>query len=240
MTCGMHSQIFGEDQILTQVGEALRSARDHDQTDPVLETLFRTALTAAKRVKTEAPLHQRDHSVPERAITILENTYGALRGKSCLVIGNGEMGRLLCHLLRERGAVVHLTTRRYRHHDTIVPEGCTAVSYDDRYHWIAASDFVFSATISPHCTVKSSLLLPRRISTPLVLVDLAVPRDMEPELAELPGITLYNMDTLNLEQHCDEESLALARAILQESEDDFYRWQTTRNDVVSIRGLGRG
>lgn len=239
LACGMHSQIFGEDQILSQIKEALRCAREQEQTDPVLETLFRTALTAAKKVKTQVQLQEKDHSVPERALTVLERNHGSLAGRQCLVIGNGEMGRLLCKLLRACGCVVYLTTRRYHHHDTIVPEGCTAVPYESRYDYIAQADFVFSATVSPHYTVKQSCLLPRKQPGNLVIVDLAVPRDVEPQVGELSGVTLYNMDKMGLDIQHNEAAIAEARQILREAADDFYRWQDTRLDALSVREIGQ-
>ncbi len=237
LACGMHSQIFGEDQILSQVKEAVRCARERGQTDPVLETLFRTAVTAAKRVKSQVPLQEKDRSVPERALTLVEQAHGSLKGRRCLVIGNGEIGRLLCRLLRERGSEVILTTRSYHHHDTIVPEGCAAVPYEERYAQLAAADFVFSATASPHYTLRREQLLPW--AGRLVIVDLAVPRDVEPEIGALPGVTLYNMDELGVGSPRNAAAVAAAKEILQAAADDFYRWEEVRADAWAVCAVGQ-
>lgn len=239
LSCGMQSQIFGEDQILSQVKESLRIAREAELTDPILETLFRTALTAAKQVKTEVSLSGKDRSVPQHAITCLEAQFGSLSGKRCLVIGNGEMGRLLCRLLREKGCEVALTIRKYHHHDTIVPDGCVPIPYDSRYEAMAQAEFVFSATISPHCTVQREELLKHSVHSPLVLVDLAVPRDIDPALAELSDIILYDMDTLGITLNCDEAALQAAEVILSQAAAEFYRWLHTRDGALSVHRVGQ-
>ena len=196
---GLQSQIWGEDQILTQVKGALTAAREAGTADGVLETLFRTAASAGKELKTKVRLAGVPRSAAQSAVERLAAAAGGLAGKRALVIGNGEMGRLSATLLREAGCAVTVTLRTYRHGETVVPAGCGVVAYDDRFSAMEGMDIVLSATTSPHYTVTVEQL--RRVARPPArVVDLAMPRDVDPAAGELPGVTLYNVDALGAEQ----------------------------------------
>lgn len=236
--CGMRSQIFGEDQILSQLKEALCLSREHKLAEPVLETLFRTAITAAKRVKTEVRLTAKDTSVPERAIHLLEQKYGGLKGKHCLVIGNGEMGRLTAELLVEKGCEVLMTLRRYRSGQAVIPQGCGIILYEERYRSLPQQDFVFSATSSPHYTLEAGQICDTGFRKGCVLVDLAVPRDIDPAARRLREIEIYDMDDLGMEPSADPESLREAKLLLQQAVDDFEQWLDCRRHAAEIQRIG--
>ena len=106
LTSGLKSQIIGEDQILTQVKDALNLARENFAADGVLEVLFRMAVTAGKRIKTEVPFSHGNPSVIHQAIGFLADNGYSLKDKICMVIGNGEMGKVAAQALREAGADV--------------------------------------------------------------------------------------------------------------------------------------
>ena len=114
LTSGLKSQIIGEDQILTQVKDALNLARENFAADGVLEVLFRMAATAGKRIKTEVPFSHGNPSVIHQAIGFLAEKGYSLRDKTCMVIGNGEMGKVAAQALQEAGADVTVTIRQYR------------------------------------------------------------------------------------------------------------------------------
>jgi glutamyl-tRNA reductase len=109
LTSGLKSQIIGEDQILTQVKDALNLARENFAADGVLEVLFRMAVTAGKRIKTEVPFSHGNPSVIHQAIGFLAQKGYSLKDKTCMVIGNGEMGKVAAQALREAGADVTVT-----------------------------------------------------------------------------------------------------------------------------------
>lgn len=113
LTSGLKSQIIGEDQILTQVKDALNLARENFAADGVLEVLFRMAATAGKRIKTEVPFSHGNPSVIHQAIGFLAEKGYSLRDKTCMVIGNGEMGKVAAQALQEAGADVTVTIRQY-------------------------------------------------------------------------------------------------------------------------------
>ncbi|MEG1878079.1 MAG: glutamyl-tRNA reductase [Pseudoflavonifractor sp.] len=221
VACGLCSQIWGEDQIVAQVKAALATAREFGAADPVLETLFRTAVTAAKAVKTGAHLTALPRSAAARAVEVLESRYGSLAGQKALVIGNGEMGRLAAELLRGAGCAVTITLRTYRHGETLVPPGCNVVAYEARYEAMEQADLLVSATTSPHYTVLEPQLsaLGHR---PGILVDLAIPRDIQPECGALDGVALLNMDDFGVAEERDlPEAVAL---ILEDQLERFRQW----------------
>lgn len=196
VACGLRSALRGDDQIPTQVRQALELARAAKAADAVLETLFRLAVTAAKKVKTEVRLRAAPVSAAGRAVELLAAQPGGLNGRHALVIGNGEMGRTAAKLLAEAGCSVTVTLRSYHHGETVVPYGCKTVPYDERLRAAAEADIVISATTSPHFTLTRDMLqsLP---PAPRRYIDLAVPRDIDPAAANLPGVTCVDIDALD-------------------------------------------
>ena len=144
---GLESRILGEDQIVTQVGDALTFARDQYAADHVMETLFRMAVTAAKKVKTDIELSPADHSVVRTAINTLKQDGMEFTGKKCLVIGNGVMGKLAATTLEKEGADVTVTVRQYRSGVVEIPRGCRRIDYGERMSLFGECDYVFSATV---------------------------------------------------------------------------------------------
>ena len=231
---GLRSRIWGEDQILTQVKNAIASSREEACADPILETLFRTAVAAGKQIKTDVRLNSVPTSAASMAVELLRSKTD-LQGKSVIVIGNGEMGRLAASLLERAGCHVSVTLRTYHHGETIIPSGCGVVPYDDRFLHMDTTDILVSATTSPHYTV--TLEQYKALNTgPKLLVDLAIPRDIAPEIGNLPGVSLYNIDDLG---DCGQMRTIPeeAQQILQEHMDNFYRWLHYRECSPSRESL---
>ena len=199
LTSGLKSQILAEDQIITQVKDALSLSREAYCTDNVLEVLFRMAVTAAKKVKTKVIFSRGNSSVIHQAIHCLEEKGFSLFGKTCMVIGNGEMGKVAALALREAGAEVTVTVRQYRSGIVNIPKGCERINYGDRGEFLPQCDLVVSATASPNYTLTRELLETVPPVEHLVLIDLAVPRDIEPSAGELSGITLYDIDSFKID-----------------------------------------
>lgn len=239
LACGMKSQVFGEDQILTQVGTALSLAREAGAVDAVLETLFRSAVTSAKKVKTAVRLTEADQSVAVRMEAYLKGVMGPLAGTPCLVIGNGEMGRLAARRLVEAGCRVSMTVRRYRHGEVSLPDGVEAVSYEERLSLLPRVRLVVSATASPHYTLRAAEVGPA-LAGPTVFCDLAVPRDIDPAIASLPGARVYDTDVIcgGADARRDEAALMRAREILADDLAEFARWYGFRAVVPAARETG--
>ncbi len=225
VACGLRSQILGEDQIVSQVRQAIRLAREAHTADAVLETLFRCAVTAGKAVKTQTRLTAVPRSAAEQGILLAEQKLGSLHGKRAVVIGNGEMGRLTCDLLVAHGAEVTVTLRTYRHGETIVPRGCKTQAYEQRMEAIEGCDLVVSATTSPHYTIMAEQIAQLQ-KKPKLLVDLALPRDIDPAVASLAEV--YNMDHLGALASENAVDCARAQTLVEEQMARFYEWASYR------------
>ncbi|MCI6731934.1 MAG: glutamyl-tRNA reductase [Lachnospiraceae bacterium] len=224
--CGLKSKIIGDDQIITQVKSALTLSREVFCTDKVLETLFRTAVSAGKKVKTEVKLTGNDTSAITGAIQSLKAQGIRLGEMTCMVIGNGEMGRLAATALIQEGADVTVTVRQYHNGQVQIPKNCSRINYGDRMEYLKYCDLVVSATASPNCTIKYSEItqVPRKEN--VIMIDLAVPRDIDQAVGKLDGITLYDIDSFGLEMEHEQLKAATAEAevILQEFINDFNLW----------------
>lgn len=235
VAAGLCSRIWGEDQIISQVKDAVAIAREAGAADPVLETLFRVAVSAGKAVRSKVRLSAVPTSAAAMAVALLGERLGTLRGRTALVIGNGEMGRLSAALLREAGCQVSVTLRTYRHGETIVPPGCGVVPYDERFRYMEGCDLVLSATTSPHYTVTADRLSALS-ALPAVLVDLAIPRDIQPEVAGLPGVSLYNIDDLGSDLE-DRTVPPEVTEILRLQTENFYRWLNYKDCMPAAERL---
>ena len=220
VACGLHSQILHEEQIVTQVGHAVELARACRSTDGVLDTLFRTAVSAGKEAQTQVSVQNVPLSVSYSAVQQLEQHAGTLDGKTCLVIGNGSMGRLAASLLVQHGCRVFMTLRSYHHGETVIPFGVQPVPYEQRFLQMEAAEIVISATRSPHHTITKKQLeaLSRK---PVWILDLAMPRDVEADCGTVEGVTLWNLDDLHSSTAPDETALAALRQIAEQYTDTF-------------------
>ncbi len=236
---GLKSQILGEDQILTQIKDALSLSREHYASDGVLEVLFRMAATAGKKIKTEVPLAHGNPSVIHLALTSLKEQGYDVCGKTCMVIGNGEMGKVAAQTLREAGASVTVTIRQYRSGVVEIPSGCSRINYGERMEFLPQCDLVVSATASPNYTLREEQFQELSLEKELVLLDLAVPRDIEPCIGVRDGITLYDMDSFrggSLSPET-EESIRQADAIVKAQMDEFFQWLNGRDLIPRIQEI---
>lgn len=226
VAAGMQSQIFGDDQIVSQVKDAVALAREAKTTDAVLDTLFRRAVTAGKRVRTETRLTGVPASAAEVGVRRAERFFGSLAGRRAVVIGNGEMGRLAARALVRAGSEVTVTLRTYRHGETLVPQCCGTVPYDRRLDAIEGADLVVSATTSPHFTLTAAQMQ-TLLCPPRLLLDLAMPRDIESTAAGAQT-ALFNLDDLGDLGDADDTSRETAECILDEETREFFAWLNYR------------
>ncbi len=232
MASGLQSQIFGDDQILTQVKEALDRARAALCTDTVLEVLFRMAVTAAKKVKTGMQTSTANTDSVAFSMEMLRGEGYDFRGRQCLVIGNGRMGKLAATALREAGADVTVTVRQYRSGVVEIPQGCSRIDYGRRMELLPQCDIVVSATTSPNVTVKYEQLAACPRKDALLCIDLAVPRDIDPQVAQLPGVRLLDIDSFRVPQSAELQRLReAAEGILEQQIQEFGTWYDCRDMI---------
>jgi len=204
---GMDSMVLGEPQILGQVTEALKEAQSQHTAGPVLTRVFRSAVRAGRRARSETSIATNPASMSSVAVTAARNVLGSLRDRRVLVIGLGEIGLITLKALRARQvqeiAVVNRT--RVRAEEVSARWGFRAYSMDELEAAMDWADVVISATRCPYVIVDASVVrsvVARRGGRPLVCVDIAVPRDIDPSVRELPGVHLFDADDLG--GHLDE------------------------------------
>jgi glutamyl-tRNA reductase len=239
LTGGLKSQILGENQILAQVKEARETARQAGSIDSVLDRLFQMAVTCAKRIKTETGITRANPSTAAAAADYVAARHPRLEGLRCLVIGNGVIGRQAAELLSRRGCSVEITLRQHKQNLSLAPQGCGVVDYDDRYAALLRSDVVISATTSPHYTLSLENVAKIWDKRPRLCIDLAVPRDMDPGLEDLDGLSLIDLDHLPGEGAAglDEGERKKIEGLIREGIAEFIAWSSFRNHINSIDAI---
>jgi glutamyl-tRNA reductase len=224
---GLDSQITGDNQIITQVREALELSREQNCADSYIEAMFNRSIHAAKVIKTNVLSGSLGtSSVPQKTVEKLKEA-GPLAGKNALVIGSGKIGRLAAELLISENVNVTITLRSHkRNHDkkgVSIASKANAISYDDRYRAVEKADIVISATTSPHLTLLYSEMVALK-KLPAIMVDLAVPRDMDPSIKNLSGVTLLTIDDISGETRIPPESAVMIENIICEHIEKYGQW----------------
>jgi len=246
VTASLDSMLLGEDQILGQVKAAYEQAKQLDSINMFLEVLFRHAITAGKRVKSETGISRNSISLGTLAVKAAEQVLGDLRGQGALVVGSGKMGALAVRNLLQAGASPIYVTVRTKHskRGSLVDDfpGVQTVDYDHRHDVIGSCAVIVSATQCPYFTLKSesvrALELPAK---PRVFLDLAVPRDIEPSIAELPDCSYFDLDSLQMMAAENRElrklEALLAEKIVDEELADLQCWWAHRKAMPNLRRL---
>jgi glutamyl-tRNA reductase len=201
VACGLDSAVVGEHEILGQVREAWESARNEDAAGPVLSVLFRHAVEVGKRARTETSIGRGTASVSHAAVAMAEGRLGTLTGKRLLVLGAGDMGGGMAVALASKGVAEVLVANRTWDRAVALAErvGGRAVHLGELAASLADVDVVLTSTGATSVLVEVGDLAPvmaARAGRPLLIVDVAVPRDVDPAVASLPGVTLLDMDDL--------------------------------------------
>ena len=252
VTSGLESMIVGEAEVQGQVKRAYELALVEGVTGPVSNRLFRAALEAGKRVRTETSISRAHVSVSSVAVELARATLGELDTRKVLVIGAGENGELTARALHERGVnTVFVANRRYDRAIGLAQRfGGRAVRFDELPRQLLEADIVVSATSSPHQIVgrdEMELVAEQRDGRPLLMIDIAVPRDIEPTVREIRGVTLYDMDDLQREvarnMGSREAEAGRARQIVDQEVERFSAWLASLDvvpTIAALRELGDG
>ena len=240
VACGLRSAIVAEDQIVSQVKQAIASARELGVADSCLEVLFRQAVTAAKQVKSGVRFTRAYKTAVDQAIARLEEEGVDLASSTCMVIGNGAYGRLAASKLVERGARVMVTVRQYTHGTVRVPTGCQGVPYAQRYDYVSRCDVIMSATTSPHYTLTreqfEQSLANRDVERRVHVFDLAIPRDVDPAIAAVPGCAVHDIDEFATQIGQENaQAIEAAQKLLDSGVDDFWDWVRRREEASQTK-----
>lgn len=231
VAAGMDSMILGEAQIHGQVRDAWEMSRGASHA--VLNRLFQSALLVASRVRTETAIARGAASVSSAAVQLAKKIFGSLQGRRAMVLGAGEMAELALECLISEGVRAAIVANRTYEHATEMAarHGAVAVHYDECWARLHEVDVLLSSTAAPHALVNTSHIAPTlaaRGDRPLCILDIALPRDVDPAVAELGNVFLYDLDDLravvaaNLERR--KEELPSAEQVIGDEVEIFWTW----------------
>ncbi len=242
VAAGLDSMVPGEGEILGQV----KSAYEAGNAGPILDHLFRQALHAGKKVRTETAIGQSPASVSSAAAALAQQVFGELEGRRVLVIGAGKTGEQAARALAARGATIATVVNRSPERGAAVAAqvGAVSVSFDQIESELEQADVVVAATGAPGLVLRREQVartLRGRKGRPLFLIDIAVPRDLDPEIHELDGCYLYDIDDLegvvaaSLAGRRREASRA--ESIIAEEADRYREWKASLDVVPAVAAL---
>ena len=243
VAAGLDSMIFGETEILGQVRGALAAAARANLCNATLNRLFHSAIRAGRRVHSETFVGHHGQSVSTAAVALAERLLGDLSGRRVLVIGAGEAGTLTVRGLVKAGVSHVAVTNRTYHRAAELAQRmkATAVPFSRLSQALADSDIVIGASASPTTLVNRGDLTPimaRREGRPIILIDIAVPPDIDPAVRDLDGVHLYDMDDLDLMcpvgPYEREQEMAKVENIIEEEVQRFLTWRRSLQAVPTI------
>jgi glutamyl-tRNA reductase len=245
VAAGADSQVIGEAQVLAQVRAAFEFAAEQQACGPILSALFRQALRAGKRSRGETRIAHGSLSLGSVAVAHVENLLGPLAAYNVLLIGAGKLNALVARSLQAAGvASLTVASRTPAHALALAGEiGGAVLALQEIGAALAGFDLVFTATSAPHLILKHAVVAAAAAgrTRPLCIADLALPRDVDPSVAELPGVQLIDLDDLrsiaerNLAQRRAE--LARVREIVAEEAAEYERWLCTLAVAPTITAL---
>ncbi len=243
---GLDSMIVGENQVLGQVRKARQIAQDAATTGPVLDRLFAWALRVGRQARSQTHINQGAASVSHAAVELARQVFGDLTRRTILVLGAGKMSELTLRHLVACGARRLTVVNRTDEHARQLARRCGvhAVPFEDLDRTLEGCDIMLTSTGAPHFVVTRKRLarvMEARPGRPLFLVDIALPRDVEPSCGELPHVHLFNLDDLqqavarNLSQR--HEEVARVAEMVRRQSANFLRYLRERQAVPAIRRL---
>ena len=251
VAAGLDSMILGEPQIQGQVKEAYQAAKE--TTTPagpavgtVLNRLFQMSLGVGGRVRTETDLGRGAASISSAAVELAKKIFGSLAGRRALVLGAGEMSEVTLECLRGEGVRSCVVANRTFERAAELAQGWggRAVHWEQLGEELPSADIVICSTAAPHPVLTRERVraaLPGGVKRPLCIIDIALPRDVDPRVGDEPNVFLYNID--DLQQIVDanlgrrEQELPRAEAIIGEETEEFWSWYSGLVVVPTIRDL---
>ena len=244
---GLDSMILGEPQILGQVKQAYLTAKASGATGTVIERMLQQCLRAAKRIRTDTGISRNAVSVAFAAVNLARQIFGKLEGRRTLLIGAGKMTHLVArHLVSHGVSDVAVTSRTYNHAVTLAEEcGGRPVHWEEGLGRLDEMDIVVSCTASPRTILGRKQVLAarrRRRGEPLFIIDIAVPRDVDPEVNDLDNVYLYDIDGLqgvvdaNIKER--QHSATQAEQKIEREVQAFDHWRQSLEitpTIVSLR-----
>jgi glutamyl-tRNA reductase len=246
VTAGLDSMIVGEAEVQGQVRRAHESAAATGATGPFSNRLFAAALTTGKRVRAETSIGSSRVSVPSVAVDLALSVLGGLEGRHVVILGAGETSELTARALVDQGAGTVFVANRHADRALSLAErfGGSVVGLEGLPDELVRADIVVCSTSAPHAIVEREeleLVMRERDGRSLLLIDIAVPRDVDPACAELDGVSLYDIDDLqavvarNISTR--EGEVPRAEEIVEEEIRRFARWLGQLEALPTVSAL---
>jgi glutamyl-tRNA reductase len=233
VTSGIRSMVLGETQIQGQVKQAFEAAQKHKTVGPILSGLFQNALTVGKRTRRETAISEHSLSISHAAVNLVRNSFPDVSTLNILMLGIGKMGLIAAKSLLQYGVrqltIVNRSQERAR--ELSHEFGVNVVGFEQLEYYLKTADVVISSTGAPHTVLSVehvTKILREGRNQRLLIVDIAVPRDVDPEVGELEQVNLFNIDQLkvqvesNLECRCSE--INKVREIINHEVTQFLTW----------------
>jgi glutamyl-tRNA reductase len=246
VTSSLDSMVMGEPQILGQMKEAYRIAVDCHATGVLLNRLAHHAFLVAKKVRTETGIAGNAVSVSYAAVELAKKIFGSLKGKSVLLIGAGEMSELAArHLIRQGVERIHISNRTLARAQEMADEfHGVAVSFDSFPYLLPEMDIVVASTGAPGYILTKEMVvaaLKKHKERLLFMIDIAVPRDIEPQVGDIDNVYLYNIDHLqdvvDANREMRKAEALRAEEIIAEEVEAFVKWFNSLSAVPTIVAL---
>jgi glutamyl-tRNA reductase len=242
----LDSLVLGEPQIVSQIKSAWQQARRVGTTGRFLDAVTQKALSVSKQVRNETAIGNAAVSVPAAAVELARQVLGTLANKKVMLLGAGKMSELSARGLVNNGAsLVYVMNRTFEHGLELATKlGGTAVAFEQRWQYLVSADIVISSTSCPHIILsreEAELIMRERKQQPLIIVDIALPRDIDPTVREVKGIFLYDIDDLEqvIQHNAGEREAAAAEAqkMVQAEARKFHRKLLAERVVPTIVAL---
>ncbi|HLI63843.1 MAG TPA: glutamyl-tRNA reductase [Terriglobales bacterium] len=246
VTSSLDSVVLGEPEITGQVKDAWALAQEQGTTGRCLDAVLQKALTVSKRIRTETEIGSSALSVPYASVALSREVLGELSDREVLLIGAGRMSELAAHYLMKAGAshIKVMNRTASRGEGLAAKLGAMPISFDDRFQHLQQADIVVSSTACPHVIVSrqdAESIARERKRKPMVMIDIAVPRDIDPAVREVEGIHLFDMDDLEqvVQRNAGERRAAAeaAEKIVQAEVQGFRRKLLAERVVPTIVAL---
>jgi glutamyl-tRNA reductase len=242
----LESMVVGEPQILGQVKEAYAIARSVGAVHTELEAVLARSLAVAKRVRSETAIGSSAASVASVAVELAKKIFGSLEGKQVYLVGAGKMSELAArHLIAHGAGTIFVANRSYDHARLLAQKfNGQAMRFEELYQTADRADIVITSTGAPHAVFRrehGEQFLHRRKNRPMFFIDIAVPRDVDPEMSTLDGIFVYDIDDLQSVVNCNVGSRAAeaerAETIIESELDRFTASRETAEVTPTIISL---
>ena len=242
VTAGLDSIVLGEDQILGQVKDAHEFSMKLGASKKVFNKLFREAVTTSKEIKSTTKISHQPLSISYIGIKLLKEKLGSLENKNALVVGFGKMSKLtMTHLKEEKVNTIYLANRSHGKYEDIGDDfkNVIPINYDSRYETLKNVDIVVSATASPHTVLRAEEI--PNLDHKLYMMDIALPRDIDPNINEFENIEVYDIDDLKkIHDKNDSKRNELAmigRQTINSKVDEFMEWLDAADIDPTIQSL---